>query len=313
MASASNFHVLDGIAVYICHFLLMYKLKNKQAHVADMLATWPTLPWRRPSLVSTLQTQPASRRTRSTTSWAMVVGATSAAGETILRRDPITGLRHWVVAGLKIYLFKGRPPVRTCRSNVIGMPSTTLDLTHRCKYHWEVFKTIINLYLELVFKENCLVSLSRCWTEPWWEVPTTTTTTTTTAAISSPTRSPPTTMPAFSPLWRASTNFLVGEPNIFSFSLSKYQVKAQPLDLTRLQGQLTHPNQPTRPTQPIQQIHLIHKEGVSPTLWLDSAWRLTLRWSKKFCFDIICLAYITNRFSVTLPTQPQGCRSSWLQ
>ena len=29
------------------------------------------------------------------------------------------------------------------------MPSTTLDLTHRCKYHWEVFKTIINLYLEL--------------------------------------------------------------------------------------------------------------------------------------------------------------------
>ena len=26
------------------------------------------------------------------------------------------------------------------------MPSTTLDLIHRCKYHWEVFKTIIHLF-----------------------------------------------------------------------------------------------------------------------------------------------------------------------
>ena len=80
--------------LHICHFLLMHTSKTKQTHNADMLATWPTLPWRRPSLVSTLQTRPTSRRTRSTTSWAMVVGATSAAGATILHRDPITGLRH---------------------------------------------------------------------------------------------------------------------------------------------------------------------------------------------------------------------------
>ena len=50
------------------------------------------------------------------------------------------------------------------------------------------------------------------------------------------------------------------------FSLSKHQVKAQPLDHTQLQGQPTHPHRQTRPTQPTQQIHLIHKEGASPTL-----------------------------------------------
>ena len=234
-----------------------------------MLATWPTLPWRRPSLESILQMQPASQRTRSTTSWAMVVGATSAAGETILHRDPITGLRHYVVAGLKVELFKGRPPVRTCQSNVIGMPSTTLDLTHRCKYHWEV---VLNNHSPLsrvgVLRKLPLYPCLGAERSP--------------GGRSRPQRQlqrrprqfrlqrgrhrlqcrlPVRSGGAQQTIWWVSPTLLVCR-----FSLSKHQVKAQPLDLTQLQDQPTHPHRPTRPTQPIQQIHLIHKEGASPTL-----------------------------------------------